>query len=1007
MQGPWPSPHLSTASLGKPRNDHIASAFNPSHSLTAVRHSDSWKFQLPGIIDQLVSGSESAFPTGQQLRLNFDSHHYLFMAIYLLSNKHLTPDSSEKERMYAILEMVFKLVSRRVLLAMIQSRLPSIRAAWEQLLLGAGAFKYKEAFIVLIKAGMDNDWLKEDSRGHELLYSAIRNDCMDLVDVLLARGCRADSSCGSWQKDTAIMEALENGNLDCARLLIRHCDVNREFRQLFGHENKYPNGFRMASNFFRFITNFDVNNTVHHHCLGYFLENGSDVDYNFNHFTVDRDTTGLLKSLEGHGFTEDWPCSILDYVFYLHRPIFPKLAVLSRNTSLLSRSGALWCFEKGIDVLRDYLLEGFAFPRPWKRSDVETGGNTSAPERKNDFLKMLLAEQFLLGSYHPNREVCYMTVKGILELLAGENLTSLSTKQWLAQDMLFATACLKTSGGMTNEENGSRLLQMLLDQGFQVQSRALSLAIERGNFATLECLAECCSDLKTHGADALAIAVSNNDFEQTKFLLDGGVDPNSRFKTETTDKRGLRSGGTIFAAASIHSTLSMMKYLIQRGAKPRTKENERDAFIVLLHILISADDVDLFAKVQYIIEEHLTIGEPSCPSAYLLEACLWNSFPTQERRRIFEYIFKKGAKLGPGSPLAQWIGAGGGHQLAREMLDGGADPNAYCSETIYGALLNSGSCQTPLQAAAGLGDYDLVCLLLERGADLNGRWPVDLYAMTALQRVCAWDPVRPEERMRKEKIVKLLLDKGAEVDDKSSYGCPALIHAASLGDLSTAFLLLKYGANVNAVVVERSSSSKTALDVAASHGRLDMVEFLLNSNARSIDGSNNEYSGAIENARIRGHFAVAELICKHAAARKSDWGFVGEQTAESAMPDDTDTQQPAIRGGFRAADDREAHTQVCYSLTSDIDDSKADSGAKGTENSGIVPSDLSFGELHDGTADQCLYPRGVPTGQGGLTELCPRGGQNWYQDEQQNAETVISIDLATDVFMGFTEDTST
>jgi ankyrin repeat protein len=67
---------------------------------------------------------------------------------------------------------------------------------------------------------------------------------------------------------------------------------------------------------------------------------------------------------------------------------------------------------------------------------------------------------------------------------------------------------------------------------------------------------------------------------------------------------------------------------------------------------------------------------------------------------------------------------------------------------------------------------------------------------TALQAAWEWNPLSSEEA-RRAKLLKLLIDHGAEVNAPSAKhdGMIALDSAARQGDLRTAVLLLKHGAD--------------------------------------------------------------------------------------------------------------------------------------------------------------------------------------------------------------------
>lgn len=113
-----------------------------------------------------------------------------------------------------------------------------------------------------------------------------------------------------------------------------------------------------------------------------------------------------------------------------------------------------------------------------------------------------------------------------------------------------------------------------------------------------------------------------------------------------------------------------------------------------------------------------------------------------------------------------------------------------------GGLFNS----TALPLAAGCGDIEMVALLLERGADVNGKCS---NGDTALVRAAGdWDDV-----------VALLLKKGAAVDIRGEDDYTPLMCAVASGNKKAAVLLLRNGASLN----EKASDGETALTLAFEH----------------------------------------------------------------------------------------------------------------------------------------------------------------------------------------------
>jgi len=98
---------------------------------------------------------------------------------------------------------------------------------------------------------------------------------------------------------------------------------------------------------------------------------------------------------------------------------------------------------------------------------------------------------------------------------------------------------------------------------------------------------------------------------------------------------------------------------------------------------------------------------------------------------------------------------------------------------------------TPLHEAAKAGQLDVIKWLLDSGANINARTdvqPGDPGAESALYlAVCA----------RKTESVKLLLERGANPNLKSSDGSSALAEAASNGDLELVKILIEHRAKVN------------------------------------------------------------------------------------------------------------------------------------------------------------------------------------------------------------------
>lgn len=126
-------------------------------------------------------------------------------------------------------------------------------------------------------------------------------------------------------------------------------------------------------------------------------------------------------------------------------------------------------------------------------------------------------------------------------------------------------------------------------------------------------------------------------------------------------------------------------------------------------------------------------------------------------------------------------------ETARRMIAAGADVNAPYDDHDYSIL-----------TACCNGNYELVRLLIDSGADVNVR---DKYESTPLLEC---DPYYPE-------IIKLLLDAGAQVNVRDNENNTPLLFMATTSKPESVKLLLDAGAHVN---VHGDDSNETPYDLA-------------------------------------------------------------------------------------------------------------------------------------------------------------------------------------------------
>lgn len=153
------------------------------------------------------------------------------------------------------------------------------------------------------------------------------------------------------------------------------------------------------------------------------------------------------------------------------------------------------------------------------------------------------------------------------------------------------------------------------------------------------------------------------------------------------------------------------------------------------------------------------------------------------------------------------------------------------------------------------GGLEMVKIILDTGIDANEP-PHELEGRTALQKAAQVGDMA---------IVEYLLDKQADVNAAPAEwrGVTALQAAAINSHFDIAYRLLERGADPNAPGAEEER--RTALEGAAEMGRIDMIHLLLDNGAdiSSADFGVVQFENSVELAQCDGFYAAARMLKRY------------------------------------------------------------------------------------------------------------------------------------------------
>ncbi|KAI0602096.1 hypothetical protein F4775DRAFT_581856 [Biscogniauxia sp. FL1348] len=793
-------------------------------------------------------------PVFHELTSNFDGYHFFGRLVYVLSNR--IGDFNMKSIVNDIFELLLNRIPRNLIYDWFKIDAPSIRATWETLLnyswmIWNTSPGYRPAFALILDIGLRKpEWIMP-MRKACLGFAASRN-LVDVARKILEVGAYLDRNSNAELED-AINDASRLGSIQCLKLLLENYNINGNWpssRRQMEKRTYYLGRLFTRIMFLLYNHRKQIPVLERVKCLEMVLKLGANID--------DRAPKEELHYVDYRmkwykEWPREWYPTLLELCFYLDEALYQHmLPYSSRSLSEVTRTGVCLAAREGKPMLEKY-LKSHDFSRPW---DL---GN---------FLKLVLTEQF----FRYDKQIDTIVVRTLFELDIEIRPSRTFYNRFLGKRNVSPYSVMvrqlvdKAQSHGFNDDDIS-VLRHLIQKGAIIDADVLMKGVEREGLGFLPILLQNGADIGRYGGKALFRAIGCGNFETASWLLKQGVDINAEIcmiGTTSTIIAHVLKDARLYSLGNgnpqIHDRFS---FLVQSGAQLKISRRDSSPIQLLGHVLRNNTNDCLDSIIWLLLDQEPQFEDLSASTTvHLLEECLSDSsgIVTEEvyhkRLDIFKELLKRGAPVQAGSPLAMSIHAGGKHELVSDLLKAGADVNAYSMGPPK---------MTPLQVAAWRCDKDLVSILLHHRADIN--LPARGFrGKTALQAACDFSPLSAEEEMAKMEVINFLLSRGADVNAPAADefdGFTALQITAMYGDLKTAELLLRHGADPNAPSSYRTRQS--ALDVASGRGRLDMVKFLLNAAALSYDCGGTGFDGSIRLAEESRHFAVAGLIRTHAA----------------------------------------------------------------------------------------------------------------------------------------------
>jgi ankyrin repeat protein len=298
------------------------------------------------------------------------------------------------------------------------------------------------------------------------------------------------------------------------------------------------------------------------------------------------------------------------------------------------------------------------------------------------------------------------------------------------------------------------------------------------------------------GTTALMWAVSEHHPEAVKMLVDHGADVNARSNfVPAANGRGFEGRTPVASqpAKGVEEFASGLLTPLMLAAREGDVESAR--------VLVAAGaDVNAIAgDGKDALGLAIFNGNYEFASFLLDNKTQVNQVDTQGFTPLFWAVDRRNMETAPNFP---WMVTADPLPLVKKLLDAGADPNALVNNTPR-ARMRAGSPRivfaTALMRAAFSADLELVKLLLSHGADpsivsKDGETMVE--AAAGLGFIQGYS--KGKNAAERLEVVKLFVERGADVNQADDYGITPLMVAGNMGDTNVIQYLVDVGADLGA-----------------------------------------------------------------------------------------------------------------------------------------------------------------------------------------------------------------